>query len=667
MKARLLLLVGLVLVAAAVSPVSALALGDPTYFASKTVAQRGAIEGIIGQITRDYTPGPATGEGPATTAFRERLARSGANHIRGIPSTFPGAQAVHSGTVKVAPRAGFWPRIFETAAGISRNKGAGLVMRASPLATGAFVLWQLCSATVCKKVPVRVSTAPVAAASESFRWTGSTGVCQNNQSQQGYAADSAAAGSCGAMSGSGTWTGSWSGPQIHIPANTLQLVMVHDGVTRFATECVGRTDGSIGGAGDGTKDKLAFFDPAQICTAYVPTGGADAMPTLFGPASSDRPFARTPLDPAECAGFSPCDRVDYKTGLRAWYQTPALGGAFTAPHAEDPVDWQGIGDSSRVAATMPSVPSSTSAQSAIGEFLGEDTSEAEAYRKELDHIFAEAPPESDASYSDPAAGDPAISNQGPASGQFSMPSCSGISEAACRSALTQAGHTGTVTVTTLTTATADLTKPAGAVVTTSPGANVTASSGATVTLTLNPDPLPLAIPAPNPGETATAYVARLQQLGLVGQVTTLSDLATDPGFGPSEVVRTNPQPGTRVQNGTQVDVTANPTTAPPATGGLSSSCGLTPPTTALNLSPITSLSLGTVFPFSMITVVSNALGDINVASGRPNFTVTAFGNSVGDLSYLANFDGVFSAIRLALSFGLAIGAAMFLWRRTLGA
>ena len=91
--------------------------------------------------------------------------------------------------------------------------------------------------------------------------------------------------------------------------------------------------------------------------------------------------------------------------------------------------------------------------------------------------------------------------------------CVGATVAACKSALTAAGFTATPTVTTLSTAAADLTKPAGNVVTTTPAPNTQVDTATVVTIQANPNPLPLAIPDPLAHETYQAYIARLQALG----------------------------------------------------------------------------------------------------------------------------------------------------------
>lgn len=78
-----------------------------------------------------------------------------------------------------------------------------------------------------------------------------------------------------------------------------------------------------------------------------------------------------------------------------------------------------------------------------------------------------------------------------------------------------------------------------------------------------PDGLKVVIPHPNPGETASAYLARLNMLGLVGSIQ-VSDEA-DPRFGPDAVTGVSPAPGSAVAPaplGEPVRIRANPSTAP---------------------------------------------------------------------------------------------------------
>lgn len=645
---------------------AASAVAVPGYFEGLTPEKQAAVRNAYSQLTRgEYISPKLQG-----TWYGEANGKAVADYIRSVPSTAPGGANLATGTGEAAVKAKFWPRLGQSALGIARSRGVLLAGRAFPaIGIGAYIVWKIGQA----KQVVRISTEPVRATAERFVFTGADGppVCvtkivPGTGSQvfnDGSGEFNPPAGSSCPTVNTSTPTGApaASGPALTVPGEALLVQMWNGSNWINATDCVSKSTGDYGFDYEGGGPQIG--DNRPPCTMYTPPGEADYGKS-FGQTTFDAIQAFTVSTSGPCAGETNC-RVNrrYAYGLSAWFKTIPNG-------AGTMLDGPRLGDTSLtpdVESALPAMPSQGLTDGALADFLAADNPRADAHRKAIDQVLNEAPPEGDSIYTQETR--PVInpSNTGPAYGGYSMPNCIGLSEAACRSALTNAGSTGDVNVTTATFTGADLDKPAGAIITQSPGATVNTSATSTITLTKNPDPLPVRIPAANPGETATAYTARLQQLGLVGQVTVLSDLATDPGFGPSEVVRTNPDPGTRVQTGTKVDVTANPTTAPPATGGLSSSCGLTPPSTALNLGPITSLNLGTVFPFSLVTVVVNALGDINVASARPNFTVTAFGNSVGDLSYLANFDGVFSAIRLALSFGLTIGAAMFLWRRTIGA
>ena len=664
-RSQLIALVALlaVAVAAGARAPAAYAVAAPGYYTGMSPERQAAIKNGYSMLTRGEYVAP---RGLTGGYYGQANGKAIADYVRAVPSTAPGGQPLATGTGQVGVKAKLWPRLADSALGVARGRGAQLALRAFPaLGLGAYVVWKIGTT----KQVVRISSQPVRATAERFVFTGETPVCVTRKTVgadslyfgPGPEADSE--GNCPAISGVGEYSNvGWSGVPLVLPARSLVVQMWNGSDWQNATDCVSRATGEPGTDRVENKVYYSSYTP-PTCVKLSPPGAAD-----YGYSYGTYPFEsiQSYIDRgagAECGGINCMTDMRISWGAGAWFKVvPNDAGVMQ--------DGPRLNDTSLTAdveSALPSLPASGAVGDSVAAFLESDSVEAQAHRDAIDTVFQQVPAEGSTVYAQDTQPDTTVSNTGPAYGEFIMPNCSGLTAAACRSALTEAGHTGTVTETTASTAGADLTKPAGAVITTSPGATVKSAPGATVTLTLNPDPLPLAVPAPTPGETATAYTQRLQQLGLVGRVTTLTDLATDPGFGPSEVVRTSPQPGTRVQTGTTVDVTVNPTTAPPATSGLSSDCGLTPPSTALNLGPISGLNLGTVFPFSMIPLVVNALGDINVASSRPNFTVTAFGNQVGDLSYLANFDGVFSAIRLALSFGLTIGAAMFLWRRTLGA
>jgi len=183
--------------------------------------------------------------------------------------------------------------------------------------------------------------------------------------------------------------------------------------------------------------------------------------------------------------------------------------------------------------------------------------------------------------------------------------------------LSSSGLTGDFTVATFTGA--DVTKPAGAVLSQNPAGGAKISQGGTVAVTVNPDEatMPRLVPAPGAGETYSAYLARLQDLGLVGSSTVLTGDTLDPTKGPNEVVRVNPQPGTRVQNGSTVATQVNPPDAAPAPGAAP---GSSPAIHSINLTPLQVASPCNVFPFGVPCWVVGALGSASVSGQCPNFS-----------------------------------------------
>jgi hypothetical protein len=123
------------------------------------------------------------------------------------------------------------------------------------------------------------------------------------------------------------------------------------------------------------------------------------------------------------------------------------------------------------------------------------------------------------------------------------------------------------------------------------------------------------IPAPASGEHYQAYIQRLQDLGLVGVATILSDAQLDPQLGPDAVVRTSPMVGTRVAPGTSVDVFANPHDAPApepdpggSVGGADPTGWTAPPVPPINLEPLKqSIPCGS-FPFGIFCWINDTLG-----------------------------------------------------------
>jgi hypothetical protein len=253
-------------------------------------------------------------------------------------------------------------------------------------------------------------------------------------------------------------------------------------------------------------------------------------------------------------------------------------------------------------------------------------------------------------------------------GLVTVPNCVGVTLTACEGLLSNAGF-GSTAVTTLTDAQADVTKPAGNVVYTTPASGTGADVSTQVQIFINPAPLPLTVPQLQPNELATAYQTRLQTLGFTNVVVTVvSDTNESTSVGPNAAISVAPAPGTQVDPATSVTVEANPSDAPPVgTAPVpGSSCGLTAPSASVNFGPITGLTLGSVFPFSIIPWLQTAVGSAPAAQ-RPALSLNVFGTSVDVTHPLGStFDPVFTAIRSVLEVLLWLSAGWVLYRRILG-
>lgn len=104
---------------------------------------------------------------------------------------------------------------------------------------------------------------------------------------------------------------------------------------------------------------------------------------------------------------------------------------------------------------------------------------------------------------------------------------------------------------------AEMSKPAGAVISVDPGAGSKIYPVTnTVTVTTNPDTMPVVVPAIEDNESPDTYTSQLSQVGLSADVQTLDE--TSPSAADGDVVESIPEPGDRVEPGTQVEVAANP-------------------------------------------------------------------------------------------------------------
>ena len=178
------------------------------------------------------------------------------------------------------------------------------------------------------------------------------------------------------------------------------------------------------------------------------------------------------------------------------------------------------------------------------------------------------------------------------------------------------------------------------------------------------NPTTITIPAPDPaGETFAAYQARLVALGVLGTITqsTLTDATLDTAFGPDVAVRTSPAVGTSVAASTNVTVYVNPSTAPAVAGSGSCSAWASP---VLDLTPLTSLNIGTKFPFGLPSWIIGALSVFDVSPVTPSwdFHFPYAGTGTNMTVDLAMFDSAMGSIRLVLLFSALVAMGWGFWR-----
>jgi len=130
-----------------------------------------------------------------------------------------------------------------------------------------------------------------------------------------------------------------------------------------------------------------------------------------------------------------------------------------------------------------------------------------------------------------------------------------------------------------------------------------------------PDPTLPEIPAPEHDELTTHYVTRLEVLGFTDiEVRTRPEVDIDPSVGPNEVAGVVPDPGTRVEPASKVEVETNPADAPEPEG----SGPLSPPT----IPPVKWPHVGTpctVFPFGVPCWLGEEFAGLVSASRAPVF------------------------------------------------
>jgi hypothetical protein len=197
----------------------------------------------------------------------------------------------------------------------------------------------------------------------------------------------------------------------------------------------------------------------------------------------------------------------------------------------------------------------------------------------------------------------------------------------------------------------------------------------------SPDPTLLTIPAPLAHETYGAYVTRLRAGGLLGTVShgVLTDAEVDTSRAASEVVTTDPAPGTNVADATtSVTVWTNPVKMPStSTGGSTDTdpgaggSGWSPPSPpGIDFTPLQSIGSAACssFPFGIPCYVIGAVGGLSGgAADAPSFTIPLPSIGAGSNSLtldLAAIQPVVDLLRplfLLMSF---VGLVMWLGRKS---
>jgi hypothetical protein len=172
-----------------------------------------------------------------------------------------------------------------------------------------------------------------------------------------------------------------------------------------------------------------------------------------------------------------------------------------------------------------------------------------------------------------------------------------------------------------------------------------------------PDPAKITVPAPAAGETYTAYVARLTELGLIGQAQELSETAIDTTKGPLEVTSTTPVAGTQLAPDSPVKVRYNPADAPEAGGGPApSSCEAN--VDAVDLAPL-SVPAGDKFPFGIFVFFVDWVSTWSTTVVAPVFDLPLAGSLELHVD-LAVMEPLMGPVRVAIIFASFVGLLWFL-------
>lgn len=254
--------------------------------------------------------------------------------------------------------------------------------------------------------------------------------------------------------------------------------------------------------------------------------------------------------------------------------------------------------------------------------------------------------------------------------EVTVPSCEGLTAAACLVVLEELGLTPSVANLSYLEAvipSPNLDEPilsleaqAEKVQKLAPTVGTKVMSGTKVTVTANPKlaGMPLIVPDdPAPGESAEAWREhRLapQKAGWTVKPEVLGESTLSTDYEPNAVVRPTPKPGTRLDPTTTPETTVqvNPPTAPPVGGG--GSCGGS--YGAIDWSPL-NIDVGNHFPFGIVGFFAGWIGEWETGGSAPEFDLHIIG-SMNIHVALGWLSGTIEYVRLALVFATFIG---FLW------
>jgi hypothetical protein len=303
----------------------------------------------------------------------------------------------------------------------------------------------------------------------------------------------------------------------------------------------------------------------------------------------------------------------------------------------------------------------------------QEEAECHVLECETEHVPAETETELEPSLPEKMEGEP------PAlPGTAEVPSCFLIATtgAECVALIEAAGYTD-VELDVLTWEHAVVTQPADSTVSVSPAAGSHVETMTKVVVEANPDSenMPIEVPAPGHDEVYTHYKERLEAEGWTDlEENILSE--PDTSAGPGDAVSTDPSSTTRLDPGTDkattpVQVNVNPTGSPadglpPGASPEAPGCGLTPPTTSISLSPVTSQRFGSVFPFVLLPWMSETVAGIAASPTEPHFVLHVFGSEIETGNGFAPLATVFTLLRDTIAAFMWLGVAWFLWNRTIG-